>query len=80
VECIYLSVGLIMYTVRNGERKIGNAYNDGYRPCNNDVSHLMETNQDIRVHKKVNQSHYSPCTGLEGSRRSRLPDFKTIGT
>jgi hypothetical protein len=29
---------------------------------------------------KVKQSHYRPLTGPEGSRRLRLPDFKTIGT
>ena len=29
---------------------------------------------------KVKQSHYRAWTGPEGSRRSRLPDFKTIGT
>jgi hypothetical protein len=32
------------------------------------------------VKVKVNQSHYSPWTGPEGSSRLRLPDFKTIGT
>jgi hypothetical protein len=29
---------------------------------------------------KVHQSQYRPITGLEGFRRSRFPDFKTIGT
>jgi len=31
------------------------------------------------VKAKIKQSHYRPG-GLEGSRRLRLPDFKTIGT
>jgi len=29
---------------------------------------------------KVNQSHYMPGEGPEGSRRLRFPDFKTIST
>jgi len=33
-----------------------------------------------KINKKTKQSHYRPGTGPEGSRRLRLPDFKTIGT
>jgi len=29
---------------------------------------------------KSKPSHYRHCTGPEGSRRLRLPDFKTFGT
>jgi hypothetical protein len=29
---------------------------------------------------KVNKSHYMPGQALRGSRRLRLPDFKTLGT
>jgi len=32
------------------------------------------------VKVKVKQSHYRPEQALEGSRRLRFPDFKTIGT
>ena len=38
---------------------------------------LYESNQSPAPVKKVKQSHYRP-TGPEGSRRLRLPDFKTI--
>jgi hypothetical protein len=35
----------------------------------------------MRVVKvKVKQSHYRPGQDPQGSRRLRLPDFKTVGT
>jgi len=40
----------------------------------------MYTGLHVKVKVKVKQSHYRPWTGLEGSRRLRLLDFKTIGT
>jgi len=32
------------------------------------------------VKVKVKHSHYRPGQALRGSRRLRLPDFKTVGT
>ena len=40
----------------------------------------MEINVVIVLKQKVKQSAYRPWIGPKGSRRLRLPDFKTVGT
>jgi hypothetical protein len=47
---------------------------------------LKKTNKKIRPHdlNKVSElwnmyRYNNPCTGPEGSRRLKLPDFKTLG-
>jgi len=42
----------------------------------------LETGKNCIYYKtvvKVKQSHYRPGQALKGSKRLRLPDFKTIG-
>jgi len=40
----------------------------------------IDRNKNNVIKIKIEQSQYRPITGLEGSRNSRFPDFKTIGT
>ena len=40
----------------------------------------IDRNKNNVLKIKVQQTQYRPITGLEGSRRSRLSDFKTIDT
>jgi hypothetical protein len=42
--------------------------------------HWVLMSIQVKVRVEVNQSHYSPGEGPEGSRRLRLPDFKTVDT
>jgi hypothetical protein len=56
------------------EKKGTNKFTKGYR-VNKQSVHVM-----ITVHTLFLQSHYRPWQALEGSRRLRIPDYKTIGT
>jgi len=47
------------------------------------ISRKSDFHQDLKritdiLHEKVKQYHYRPGEAPEGSRRLRLPDFKTI--
>ena len=46
----------------------------------NNHSTACEDSDEGYIKVKVKQSYLQAWTGPEGSRRLRLPDFKTIGT